>query len=124
MRYLRVLAGCAVAFLLQGCPGRGCTTIVNETGEPLTVRYGDEVSVPAGASGRSCGYTLAETFIIDTPRATWHYDNQFVGQDFMYPTFDVVLQVRRDGRIYARQPPQATRKFAGQPPGYPLRPKT
>ena len=125
MRSLSLLAVCSLALLLQGCPPRGCATFLNKTGDAVTVHYADKtISVPAGGSNTICGYVWPQTFEIDTPHKTWHYSNAYAGQEFMYPTFDVVLQVDRDGRIYAYQPPEATKKFSGQPPGYPLHPKT
>jgi hypothetical protein len=124
MRTLFFFSVCGAALLLQGCPPLGSTTFVNKTGGTITVRYADKtISVPADASNTTRGYVWPQTFEIDTPRHTWHYANVYVGRDFMYPTFDVVLRIDGDGRVYASQPPEASKKFSEQPPGYPLRPK-
>ena len=123
MRCFLLIALCGTALLLQGCPPLGSATFVNRTGGTITVHYTDmTISVPAEGSDTIRGYVWPQTFEIDSRWRTWHYTNVYVGRDFMYPTFDVVLRVDRDGRVYAFQPPEARKKFSGQPPGYPLRP--
>ena len=125
MRCLSLLAICGAALFLTGCPPRGCATFQNRTGEAITVHYADKtISVTADDSNTICGYVWPDTFEIDTAHKAWQYSHPYVGQEFMYPTFDVVLLVDHDGRVYAQQPREAKRKFSAQPPGYPLRPKT
>ncbi|HXQ01539.1 MAG TPA: hypothetical protein VN801_01125 [Candidatus Udaeobacter sp.] len=123
-RILQLLVLGLAAFLMQGCPPLGSTEFINNTGRPITIHYAEKtVSVVQGASTTIRGYTWPESFDIDTPRRTWHYMHPSVGRDFMYPTFDVVLRVDRDGRVYAFQTADASKKSSGQPPGHPLHPK-
>ena len=121
---LRLIAAGGVALLLQGCPPSGTTTFVNSTGQPITIHYADKtVSIADGASGAIESFIWPQTFEIATPRRTWHYTNVQLESDFMYPTFDFGLRIRHDGRVYVFQSSKAKKKFSGQPPGYPLRPK-
>jgi hypothetical protein len=121
---LRLLAVGGAALILQGCPPSGTTTFVNNTGQAITVHYADKtISVADGASGAIESFIWPRTFEIATPRQTWHYANVQLETDFTYPTFDFGLRVRQDGRVYAFQTAEAKKKFSGQPPGHPLRPK-
>jgi len=114
-----------IGFFLQGCPPVGTTKIVNHAGEPITVRWADKaVVVSAGSSSAIRPALLPATFQIETPQVTWRYDNVYPPDEFLEPDFGYGLRVERDGRLYAFQLPEATKKMSGQPPGYPLRPKT
>ena len=121
---LSFFAVCGTALLLQGCPPSGTTTFVNSTGQPITVHYADKtISIANGAAGAIESFIWPQTFEIATPRHAWHYTNVQLESDFTYPTFDFGLRILRDGRVYVFQSAKAKKKIAGQPPGYPLRPK-
>jgi hypothetical protein len=123
--YLGLVWVAALCFLFQGCPPVGTTEILNDTDQPITVRWADKaVSVYAGTSAMIRPALLPETFQIQTPKAVWRYENAYPPSDYLEPHFGYGLRVERDGRVYAFQLPDATRKMSSQPPGFPLRPKT
>ena len=113
-----------LCFLLQGCPPVGTTEILNDTGQPITVRWSDKVvEVSAGSSATIRPALLPETFQIQTPKVVWRYENMYPPPIYLEP-HGYGLRVERDGRVYAFQLPDATKKTPGQPRGFPLRPKT
>ena len=124
-KYPALILVAAVCFLLQGCPPVGTTEILNDTGQPITVRWADKgVAVSTGSSARIRPALLPETFQIETPKEVWRYENVYPPPVYLEPDFGYGLRVERDGRLYAFQLPDATKKISGQPPGFPLRPKT
>ncbi|SRR5581483_2901922 len=124
MKTLRFIFLVFICLLFQGCPPLGSVEFYNHSGTDITVRWADkEVTVPAGASAIVKSYAFPETMDIRTGRNTWHYLPRFPGRSYMYPGYSFGLRVEPDGKVYAVQSAEASTRFTGQPPGYPLIPK-